>query len=180
MTIFSHGMKERVYMTKDLNRYRVNALAIIASSAFAGGNLFIGLSMGPLWLSLDPIDFMNGFGPQFMRFLLTIMPLFLLTLVGIVMSLRLDKDAPEVRRIWWRAIFAYIALSLITLGYHMPENLRLLAVGYTSAEADAARTFWLLGHIPRVFLAFCIPWFVFRAITMRAPDEVPVHQAPAL
>ena len=67
-------------------------------------------------------------------------------------------------------------LSRIMPGY----LIRLLAVGYTSAEADAARTFWLLGHIPRVFLAFCIPWFVFRAITMRAPYEVPVLQAPAL
>ena len=101
------------------------------------------------------------------------MPLFLLTPVGLVLSLRKDKDSPAIRRIWWRAIFAYVVLSLITLGYHMPENLRLLAVDYTSAEAEAARTFWLLGHIPRVFLAFGIPWFVFQAITARAPDEVP-------
>ncbi|MEM6636717.1 MAG: hypothetical protein AAF667_12610 [Pseudomonadota bacterium] len=159
-------------MTIVSHRYRVNALAIIASSAFAGGNLFIGLSMGTYWLSLDPIDFMNGFGPQFQRFLFTIMPLFLLTLLGIVLSLRLDNQMPALRRIWWRAILAYVLLSLITLGYHMPENLRLLAAEYTAAEAEASRTFWLLGHVPRVILGFCIPWFVFQAIAARSVETV--------
>lgn len=160
-------------MIQDNYRYWANALAIISSSAFAGGNLFIGLSIGFYWLSLDPINFMNGFGPQFLRFLFTIMPLFLLTLLGLVMSLRLDRDTPTLRRLWWKAIMAYVILSLITLGYHTPENLRLLAATYTEAEADAARTFWLLGHIPRVLLAFCIPWFVFQAITAHEPKAAP-------
>lgn len=159
-------------MTPDPYRHRVNSLAIIASAGFAGANLFIGLSIGTYWLSLDPIDFMNRFGPQFHRFLFTIMPLFLLTLIGIVLSLRLDRQVPAIRRIWWRAVLAYVALSMITLAYHMPENLRLLAANYTAAEADAARTFWLLGHIPRVILALLIPWFVFQAIAVRLDDLV--------
>ena len=77
-------------MTSDTYRRNVNALAIVASATFAGGNLFIGLSMGSYWMSLDPIVFMQGFWPQFTTFLYTIMPLFLLTLVGLVLSARLD------------------------------------------------------------------------------------------
>lgn len=160
-------------------RTRINALAVISASAFAGGNMFIGLSMGLYWLSLDPLDFVAGFGPQFLRFLATIMPLFLLTLVGLVLSLRLDWHAPDLRRIWWKAIAAYTVLSLITLGYHMPENLRLLAGTYSVQEADAARTYWLAGHIPRVVLAFCIPWFAFQAITLRSRDIIPEQPVPS-
>lgn len=147
-------------------RYRIYALTIIASSAFAGANLFIGSSMGVYWLSMTPLDFMNAFGPQFQKFLLTIMPLFLLTLAGLVLSLRLDWDH-DLRRTWLYAIGAFVALSLITIGYHVPENLRLLSASYSAENADAARTYWLLGHIPRVVLAFCVPWFAFQAVVAR-------------
>ena len=63
-------------------RSRVNALAVIASAAFGGANLFIGASMGIYWLSLPPADFVAQFFVQFSNFLFTIMPLFLLMLAG--------------------------------------------------------------------------------------------------
>lgn len=151
-------------MTNDTYRYRINALALIAASAFGGANMFIGTSMGVYWLSLDPLEFMNNFGPQFQRFLFTIMPLFLLTLVGIVLSARLDWQNPTARQSWIIAIVFYVVLSLITVGFHMPENLRLIAVEYTAEQADAARTYWLLGHVPRVILGFLIPWYIFKAV----------------
>ncbi|MEM1363749.1 MAG: anthrone oxygenase family protein [Pseudomonadota bacterium] len=158
-------------MTDDTYRYRVNALALIASAAFGGANMFIGTSMGVYWLSLDPLDFMNSFGSQFQRFLFTIMPLFLLMLVGIVLSARLDWQRQSVRRSWVVAIGLYVVLSLITVGFHMPENLRLIAAEYTSEQADAARSYWLLGHVPRVILGFLIPWYVFKAITAHWSPE---------
>lgn len=153
--------------SSDTYRRRVNALALIASAAFAGGNLFIGLSMGAYWLSLDPLVFMHGFWPQFTNFLFTIMPLFLLTLVGLVLSLRLDGDQPKIKRLWLIALGLYVATSLITIGYHMPENLRLRAAAYTPDEAAHARLCWLIGHIPRMIFALAIPWFAFRAVTER-------------
>ncbi|MEM7076555.1 MAG: hypothetical protein AAGA28_12150 [Pseudomonadota bacterium] len=155
-------------MTGDTYRHRVNALAIIAASAFAGANMFIGTSMGVYWLSLDPLDFVTRFGPQFQRFLLTIMPLFLLTLVGLVLSARLDWQHRPARRNWSVAIGLYIVLSLITLAFHMPENLRLLAGEYTAGQADAARAYWLWGHVPRIILGFLIPVYVFRALVSGA------------
>jgi hypothetical protein len=149
------------------NRQRINALTITASAAFAGGNLFIGLSMGAYWLKQDPLEFMHGFWPQFTTFLYTIMPLFLLTLVGLILSARLDWDQPKLRRLWLIAIGLYVVVSLITLGFHMPENLRLRAASYTSDQAAAARVRWLVGHIPRVILSFGIPLLAIRAVVNR-------------
>lgn len=151
----------------EIYRRRVNALAIIASAAFAGGNLFIGLSMGAHWLSLDPLVFVYGFWAQFTSFLYTIMPLFLLTLVGLILSVRLHWHEPRLKRLWLIALGLYVAASLITIGYHMPENLRLRAALYTADEAAAARVYWLLGHIPRVLLSVGIPVVALRAVTER-------------
>lgn len=152
-------------------RRRVNAIAVVASAAFAGGNLFIGLSMGAYWLGLDPLVFMHGFRAQFSAFLYTIMPLFLLTLVGLVLSARLDRDRPPLRRLWLLAIGLYVATTLITLGFHMPENLRLLAATYSAEEAAAARAYWLAGHVLRILLAFGIPLLALRAVLDRMGIE---------
>ena len=164
-------------MTSDTYRRNVNALAIVASAAFAGGNLFIGLSMGSYWMSLDPIVFMQGFWPQFTTFLYTIMPLFLLTLVGLVLSARLDWKEPRLKRLWLTAIGLYVVTALITLGFHMPENLRLRDALYTYQEAAAARSYWLLGHVPRVILAFGIPLVALRAVFERKPRVAAIEGA---
>lgn len=150
-------------------RRRVNALAIVASAAFAGGNLFIGLSMGAYWMSLDPLLFMHGFWPQFTSFLYTIMPLFVLTLVGLILSARLDWHQPELKRLWGIGIALYVVTSLITLGFHMPENLRLRDALYTPEQASAARLYWLIGHVPRVLLSIGIPLLALRAVFERKP-----------
>lgn len=148
-------------------RRRVNTLAVVASAAFAGGNLFIGLSLGAYWMSLDPLVFMHGFWAQFTTFLLTIMPLFMLTLIGLILSARLDWDQPKLRRLWVIAIGLYVATSLITLGYHMPENLRLHDALYTPEQAGSARLYWLLAHVPRVLMSLGIPVMALRAIFER-------------
>jgi hypothetical protein len=152
----------------DSYRRRVNALAIVASAAFFGGNLFIGLSMGGYWLSMEPLAFMHGFWGQFTAFLYTIMPLFLLTLVGLVLSARLDWQQPNLKRLWLWSIGLYVAVSLITLGYHMPENLRLHAALYNAEEATAARLYWLAGHVPRILLSLGIPLLALRAVLDRS------------
>jgi hypothetical protein len=170
-------------MNDDLYRARVNALAVIASAAFFGANAFIGLSMGVYWSSLPPTDFVAQFFPQFSNFLFTIMPLFLLMLVGLVLSARLDWQVAAARRRWVITLWLYLAVSLITIFYHMPLNVRLAAaikspvgdalnfyksialVGPVTEEtAGTIRGLWLLGHIPRVVITFAIPVFALRAI----------------
>lgn len=170
-------------MSPDPYRTRVNALAIVTSAAFFGANLFIGSSMGVYWLSLAPADFVAQFFPQFNNFLYTIMPLFLLMLVGLILSARLDWDVAPARRNWVIALWLYLGLSLITILYHMPLNVRLAAaigaplgdtldfyksialVGPVTEENSATiRTVWLLGHIPRVLITLAIPIYALRAM----------------
>lgn len=174
-------------MNDDLYRARVNALAVITSAAFFGANLFIGLSMGVYWLSVPWADFVAQFFPQFSTFLYTIMPLFLLMPVGLILSARLDWDHGLARRNWVIALWLYLAVSLITIFYHMPLNVRLAAatgspvgdvldfykaialVGpVTEDNAATIRTTWLLGHIPRVLITFGIPVYVLRAMAARS------------
>lgn len=170
-------------MPSDTYRARVNALAVITSAAFFGANFFIGLSMGVYWLSLPPADFVAQFFPQFSNFLFTIMPLFLLMPVGLILSARLDWDSAPARRNWVIALWLYLAVSLITIFYHMPLNVRLAAAvgspvgdalefykGFavvgplTDENAASIRTAWLLGHIPRVLITLAIPVYALRAM----------------
>ena len=165
----------------------VRALAVIASAAFSGANLFIGASMGVSWLSLPPADFVAQFFLQFSNFLFTIMPLFILMLISLILSARLDRHHPAARRNWVIALWLYLALSLITILFHMPLNLRLaVAIGspladtlgfwqdialtgpVTDENAGTIRALWLLGHIPRVLITLAIPVYALRALTSRA------------
>ncbi|HAW48297.1 MAG TPA: hypothetical protein DCX34_13855 [Roseovarius sp.] len=84
------------------------------------------------------------------------------------------------------ALWLYLGLSLITIFYHMPLNVRLAAaigsplgnvlnfyksialVGpVTEENAATVRTVWLLGHIPRVLITLAIPVFVLRAMAAK-------------
>lgn len=171
-------------MTQDIYRFRVNALAVITSAAFGGANLFIGASIGVYWLGLPPADFAAQFFPQFSNFLYTIMPLFLLMPVGLILSARLDRGAPDARHNWIIALWLYLAVSLITVFFHMPLNVRLAeAVGspvadtlsfytgialvgpVTDDNAGTIRALWLLGHIPRIFITLALPIYALRAVT---------------
>ncbi|MGR3269819.1 hypothetical protein DU478_05805 [Thalassococcus profundi] len=170
-------------MTPEPYRSRVHALTIITSAGFFGANLFIGASMGVYWLSLPPADFVAQFFPQFSNFLYTIMPLFLAMLAGLILSARLDWAVVPARRNWVIALWLYLGLSLITILYHMPLNVRLAAaidspVGdalnfyteialigpVTEENADTVRTIWLLGHVPRVLITLAIPVYALRAM----------------
>ncbi|MCB1449245.1 MAG: hypothetical protein KDJ67_03860 [Nitratireductor sp.] len=164
-------------------RSRVNALAVITSAAFFGANAFIGLSMGVYWLTLPPAVYVAQFFPQFSNFLYTIMPLFLLMLAGLILSARLDWHTTPARRNWVIALWLYLAVSLITIFYHMPLNVRLAAaigspigdaldfyksialVGPVTEQNSATiRMLWLLGHIPRVLITLAIPVYALRAM----------------
>lgn len=86
-------------MTPDTYRKTVNIMAVIASAAFAGGGLLILVSYGIRWLGTDPLVWRAGFWDEFVNFALTIIPLNLITLIGLVLSVRLDWQNLPVRRL---------------------------------------------------------------------------------
>jgi hypothetical protein len=173
------------------SRAQLDAFTLFSTAAFAGGNLFIGLSMGAYWLSLDPSVFMQTFFGQWLRFLVTIMPLLLMSLYGLVASARRDVDDPALGGLWRIAILCWVATCLITLLFHMPLNLRLGAATFSPAQAATAslygvlslfgtvtpenaaftRTIWLLGHIPRIGLTIAVFYFAALAILGRRTGD---------
>ncbi len=193
-------------MQTDTYRARVTALAVVTSAAFFGANLFVGLSMGVYWLGLPPAEFVAQFFPQFSNFLYTIMPLFLLMPVGLILSARLDWQVAPARRNWVIALWLYLAVSVITIVFHMPLNVQLAAaigspvgdalafytgialVGPVTEQNSATlRGLWLLGHIPRVLITLAIPVYVLRAMASpthqrraRAPIRVETRATPMM
>lgn len=166
---------------------RLATFTILSSAAFAGGNLFIGLSMGGYWLSLEPTEFAKSFFGQWLFFLLTIMPLLLMTLYGLLRSSRSDAADPDLRALWRGAILCFGATCFITVVFHMPLNLRLGAATFSPEQAATSglygllsifgrvtpenagftRALWLIGHLPRIGLSIAIPILALRAANGR-------------
>lgn len=151
-------------MTPDTYRRAVNITAVVASAAFAGGGLLILVSYGIRWLGTDPLVWRSGFWDEFVNFAFTIIPLNLITLVGLVLSVRLDWQNCPVRRIWMWAIWLYLANTVFTLGYFIPQNIFLIWDTYSPAEASNVRATWLGLHVIRVAIAVAVPVFALLAI----------------
>ena len=130
-----------------------NVIAIAASGAFAGGSLLIGMTGFTRWPHMEPLAWQAGFWREFVGFAVGIVPLFLATFIGILIS-RKNTQSPLARRWWLIALVLWGVNCLITSCYHLPQNLELRALAYTSEEAAAVRTTWLALHVPRVLLAF--------------------------
>ncbi|MGR3269820.1 hypothetical protein DU478_05800 [Thalassococcus profundi] len=151
-------------MTPDTYRKTVNVVAVISSAAFAGGGLLILVSYGIRWLGTDPLICRAGFWDEFLNFALTIIPLNLITLVGLVLSVRLDWQNRPVRRLWMWAVWLYVANTLFTLGYFIPQNILLIWDIYTASEASSVRATWLGLHVVRVAIALAVPVLALLAI----------------
>lgn len=130
-----------------------NLAAVAASGGFAGGGLLIGVAAGGRWLAMDPMVWQQGFWSEFMGFAVAIVPLFMLTIVGLVLSRNADRDVPHARWWWTAAIAMWSANFVITSVYHLPVNIQLYSVPFSPADADTVRTTWLVLHVPRVLLA---------------------------
>ncbi|ETX12837.1 hypothetical protein OCH239_15730 [Roseivivax halodurans JCM 10272] len=139
-------------------------MAVIASAAFAGGGLLILVSYGIRWLGTDPLVWRAGFWDEFLNFALTIVPLNLITLVGLVLSVRLDWQNRPPRRLWMWAVWLYVANTLFTLGYFIPQNILLIWDIYTASEASSVRATWLGLHVVRVAIALAVPVFALLAV----------------
>jgi len=148
----------------DTYRKAVNITAVIASAAFAGGGLLILVSYGIRWVGTDPLVWRAGFWDEFMNFALTIIPVNLITLVGLGLSVRLDWRNRPVRRLWMWAVWLYGANTVFTLGYFIPQNILLIWDSYTAAEASSIRATWLGLHVIRVAIAVAVPVFALQAV----------------
>lgn len=157
-------------------RKTVNILAVIGSAAFAGGGLLILLSYGIRWLGTDPLVWRAGFWDEFVNFALTIIPLNMITLVGLVLSARLDWQDRPIRQTWMIAIWLYVANTVFTLSYFIPQNILLIWDSYTAAQASSIRATWLGLHVLRVVIATAVPVYAILAVIRRAEAKSATRQ----
>ena len=92
----------------------------------------------------------------------------MITLVGLVLSARLDWHDRPVRRIWMIAIWLYVANTVFTLGYFIPQNILLIWDSYTAEQASQVRATWLGLHVLRVVIAIAVPVYAALAVIRRA------------
>lgn len=128
-------------------------IAIIASAAFVGNMINIGLSYCVHWLSLEPITFMETFKVDFPLLLgptaTTLMPAFLATLSLVVLT----KNNKEAKR-YYRYAFIGLLLTIIqTAVYHLPMNLEFMELKYSAAEAPSKLQSWVFFHWVRIIVA---------------------------
>ena len=126
---------------------------IAASGGFAGGGLLILVSAGYRWLGLEPLVWQQGFWVEFLSFAVAIVPLYLLTAIGLFLSRRAAIDLPAAR--WWltAGLVMWGINFAITSFFHLPLNIYLAFEPFTPEQADLWRTLWIALHVPRVFLA---------------------------
>lgn len=165
-------------MKPDSYRKTVNIMAVMASAAFASGGLLILVSYGVRWLGTDPLVWRAGFWDEFLNFALTIIPLNLITLIGLVLSARLDWENLSIRRLWMWAVWLYGANTVFTPGYFIPQNILLIWDNYTAAEASTVRATWIGLHIIRVAIALAVPVFALLAV-LKCPERTSTgHRRP--
>lgn len=138
-------------------------IAIIATSAFAGNMINIGLSYAIHWQSLDPIAFMESFKIDFPLLLgptaATLMPAFIATLLLVFMS----KENKTARRFWLYAFVALLIVNIQTAAYHLPMNLDFMELNYAAAEASSKLQGWVFFHWIRVAMTIVAAVFGLKA-----------------
>lgn len=144
----------------------ISIITILATGAFVGNMLNIGLSHAMYWKSLDPIAFMKFFAIDFPLLLiptaLTLMPAWL----GSLWLFYSSPKSAESRKLW---LFAFLGLTftiILTSAYHLPMNLDFMALNYDAATASSKLQGWIIFHWVRVFAAIIAGVYTVLAIKL--------------
>ncbi len=139
-------------------------IAIIATGAFVGNMINIGLSYAVHWQSLEPIEFMKTFAIDFPLLLgptaATLLPAFISSLVLVF----LNKRNTLSRKLWLYTFLSLLATIIITASYHLPMNLKFMEQAFTADEATAQLSGWILFHWVRIGIAIVAGVFGIMAL----------------
>lgn len=139
-------------------------MAILATGAFVGNMLNIGLSYAVHWQSLEPLEFMKTFAMDFPLLLgptaATLLPAFISSLILVF----LNKSNPTSRKLWLYTFLGLLATIIITASYHLPMNLKFMEQVFTADEATAQLSGWVLLHWVRIGIAIIAGIFGIMAL----------------
>ena len=128
-------------------------IAIIATAAFAGNMINIGMSYASYWQSIDPIAFMQDFKVKFPLLVLPTAATLLPALIATLLSVVFNWNNPATRSLWLIALVGLLLTIAITLIYHLPNNLAFMGLKYSAAKATSRLQTWVLLHWIRVVVA---------------------------
>ncbi len=134
-------------------------IAIIASAAFAGNMINIGLSYSVHWQSLEPIQFMETFKVDFPLLVgptaATLMPALLATFSLFI----IQKNNKKSRRLWGYAVLGLLLTIIQTAVYHLPMNLEFMELKFSATEATSKLKGWVFFHWVRIIVAIAASVF---------------------
>jgi uncharacterized membrane protein len=137
----------------------VAIVAIIATAAFAGNMINIGMSYASYWQSIDPIAFMEDFKVKFPLLLPPTAATLLPALIATMLSVVFNWKNPETRSFWLIALLGLLLTIAITLIYHLPTNFAFMGLEYSAAEATRKLQTWVFLHWVRVVVAIAAAVF---------------------
>ncbi|MEM8708103.1 MAG: DUF1772 domain-containing protein [Actinomycetota bacterium] len=137
-------------------------IAVLATAAYAGVMIAIGLGLGRYWLDLPPQEFAAWFEANFIFLLPTVAVTSVPALAAAVIAARRTDDAAG-RRDWYIALGLIGVTFAVTLAYHLPANLRIWDLTMTDDELRTELTRWLALHAVRVVGALAAAWYALRA-----------------
>ncbi|MBK9763267.1 MAG: DUF1772 domain-containing protein [Flavobacteriales bacterium] len=137
---------------------------IIATAAFAGNMINIGLSYGPHWKSLPPVEFMQTFAVDFPHLLIptatTLLPAFIGSLV---LYFRSEKGS-AAKHYWLCALIGLLVVNIQTVAYHLPMNLEFMAGTVDPSAVASQLNGWLISHWVRIGIALASSVFALKAL----------------
>lgn len=138
-------------------------VAIIATAAFAGNMINIGMSYTRYWQSIEPIAFMQDFKVKFPLLLAPTAATLLPALIATLLSVVFNWNNPATRSLWLIALVGLLLTIAITLIYHLPNNLAFMGLKYSAAKATSRLQIWVLLHWVRVVVAIAAAVFAILA-----------------
>ncbi|MEM1340260.1 MAG: DUF1772 domain-containing protein [Bacteroidota bacterium] len=138
-------------------------IAIIATSAFIGNMINIGLSYGVYWNALNAIEFMETFKVDFPLLLAptaaTLLPAFISTLAVFLLS----RKKTKARKFWRYAFIGLLAINVFTAAYFLPLNLNFMNQTMEVGEVSEKLSNWLFFHWIRIGVSVGAAIFAINA-----------------
>lgn len=136
----------------------------MASGMFAGVMLFIGLTLGGYWQSLEPQAFLDWFATN-NGFIQDSIPLVALpTLLGAMICVVLSWIQPSSR--WWLCtLLSWLVVAVLTFGFFVPTNTAFAQGAIPVAEAPTTLALWLQLHWLRIAFGMIGTGFAYLATT---------------
>ena len=150
----------------------MKALTVLASAAFLGVMLVIGLALVPIFLVMDPQVFEDWFARYFVFLLvpviLTSMPAF----VGAFVLRRRSPAGSTERRLWRDVLLALAVTYAVSTIIHLPLNIALWSRDLSDPDIRTTLGWWSAAHVLRIIGALVASRTAYRAI---APAEAPIQ-----